>query len=83
MKTKLLRKDEKGRKVGKSIKDVSLSSLEENWSSMYSTQDTVEISSEKDSPLRLVVIEEEVASMQVGSLKKRKVQKPISPASKK
>ena len=75
MKTELLRNNEKGRKFAKYRKGVSLSSLEGNWSGMYSTQDTVEISSEQDSPLRSVAIEEEFMSMKVGSSTKRKAHK--------
>ena len=52
------------KKLDKSREGVSLLSPKRNRCGMQRNQDTIEISSERDSLLRPVAIEEEVASMQ-------------------
>ena len=79
----MLRKTKQSKRVTQTGKGASFISQEENWYDMQKNPDTIEILSERDSPLRLVAIEEEVASMRARSSTKREAQNPISPVSQK
>ena len=77
----MLRKTKQSKEFAQAKKGVIFIIREKNWYDTQKNPDIVEISSERDSPLKPVSIEEEVESMRDSSSMKRKAQKPISPVS--